>query len=148
MPTNITGRTSLGRWTRRRNIGKTTDSREKLADRGFLFSAVKIHGTKREGKTSCKFFVFHYIVRINKGFGRDFVIYYKYTENSAFLFGCRIRHPTLTILPLSMFWHIGSSCLPLLCWHIITLQSVPVLKWRRCGLWKKARTWIRIELFL
>ena len=119
-------RTSPGRWTRRRNIGKTTDSREKLADRGFLFSAVKkqcaVTGVKN-GKTSCKFFIFHYIVRINKGFGRDFVIYYKYTENSAFLSGCRIRHPTLTILPLSMFWHIGSSCLPLLCWHIITLQS-------------------------
>lgn len=41
MPTNITGRTSPGRWTRRRNIGKTTDSREKLADRGLSFSCCK-----------------------------------------------------------------------------------------------------------
>lgn len=46
MPTNITGRTSPGRWTRRRNVGKTTDSREKLAGRGLSFSCCK--------KTMCR----------------------------------------------------------------------------------------------
>ena len=71
---------------------------------------------------------FYYIVRINKGFGRDFVIHYKYTENSAFSSAYRIKYPTLTILLSAMSWHIGSPWLTLLCWHIILLYNIWCLR--------------------
>ena len=49
-----------------------------------------------------------------------FVIYYKYTENSAFLFGCRIRHPTLRFTVINVLaYRIIMPAFAVLAYHYI-----------------------------